>query len=308
MSSFRIAIAVILTVLTPNLATSAEMDDLYFVDAHSQLARGVDIKTIMPLMDQAGVWHTILSAYSDRSPQEVAFFADEHPQRLTAAIRSKGKDFRNNSQRFPKLLNLQLKNPTFRALAESMLFHARKANKPAEIVVKARSPQNQLLIDLAKALHTPFVAHYEFGGARADKARYIREFEVMVDSNKKVPFVLIHMGQLKADEARLLIKAHPNVYFMMSHSNPLSIGKNTDQPWVNLFKNEKLAPQWEALALEYPDRFILAFDSIGPKNWGKFYLDQAKLWRTALKQLPNDVAQALAHGNAERLWNLPVKP
>jgi hypothetical protein len=59
---------------------------------------------------------------------------------------------------------------------------------------------------------------------------------------------------------------------------------------------------------DHPDRFILAFDNVWPEFWGKFYLDQAALWRTALNKLPSNVAHALAHGNAERLWNLPTKP
>lgn len=291
-----------------NGAIAAEQGDLYFVDAHSQMARGLDEQTIIPLMDQAGVWHTILSARNDRSPQEVAYFATKHPYRITAAVRSKGKDFNNNSQKFSKMLALQTENPAFRALAESLLFHAQKGKKAPRIEVKAASPQNEKLLVIAGQNRWPFVAHYEFSAAGQDKDKFMDQFETMVEDYPNIPFVLIHMGQLQSPEARRLIDAHSNVYFMMSHSNPISAAENSGQPWVNMFEGEALAPDWTTVVTDHPDRFILAFDNVWPEFWGKFYLDQAALWRTALNKLPSNVAHALAHCNAERLWNLPPKP
>ena len=92
---------------------------------------------------------------------------------------------------------------------------------------------------------------------------------------------------------------------MTAHGNPANIA-GSSRPSTNLFQGDRLAPVWRAIVVSHPDRFILAFDNVWPEFWGDFYLDQAKLWRKALVQLPSRVAHAVAHGNADRPWKLPV--
>lgn len=301
--------ALVLLFALPNMATSAEpMDDLYFVDAHSQLPKGLNVKSILPLMDKAGIWHTILSAGAVRSPQEVAFFAEAHPYRMTAAVRSQGKDFMNNSPGFPKFLNLQLNNPTFRAFAEAILFRPRISRKLPYVDVGANHPQSEIILDAAYARGWPFVAHYEFASAKAKKDVYMVELETMLRKYRQVNTVMINMGQLDADTVRRLIGAHKNIFFMMSRSNPAYIANDPKQPWVNMFDGDVLSADWQGLILDHPDRFIVAFDNTKRKQWEQLYMDQTSMWRSALKKLPADVANALAHGNAERLWNLPPRP
>ena len=94
-----------------------------------------------------------------------------------------------------------------------------------------------------------------------------------------------------------------HIHFMTSRSNSLSV-KESKQPWVNMFKGNRLSPEWTKLMKEYPDRFVLAFDNVWPEDWSDFYLKQVRLWHTALSQLPENVAHAIAHENAERLWKL----
>ena len=77
------------------------------------------------------------------------------------------------------------------------------------------------------------------------------------------------------------------------------------EPWVDQFDGESLAAEWKELYLRHPDRFILGFDNVWARHWRDWYVDQVALWRTALGELPDTVAHAVAHGNAERLWNLP---
>ena len=72
-----------------------------------------------------------------------------------------------------------------------------------------------------------------------------------------------------------------------------------------MFEGKRLLADWKKLMIEHPDRFILGFDNVWPEHWSQYYLDQIKLWREAIKELPLEVAHAFAHGNAERLWRLP---
>lgn len=58
--------------------------------------------------------------------------------------------------------------------------------------------------------------------------------------------------------------------------------------------------------MQHPDRFIFALDNVWGTHWKEFYLDQMEYWRKAMNDLPHDVAHAVAHGNAERLWGIPT--
>ena len=87
------------------------------------------------------------------------------------------------------------------------------------------------------------------------------------------------------------------------HSNPVAAAR--PQPWINMFNNGELHPKWAELIKAYPDRFIFALDNVTQKHWTHDYEGLVELWRTALERLPSNVAHAVAHGNAERLWGLP---
>ena len=112
------------------------------------------------------------------------------------------------------------------------------------------------------------------------------------------------MGQLNAKETRRLVEAHPNLFLLTSHANTVVVKAQKRHPWSNMFKGRQLAPDWEALVTRYPKRFVMAFDNVFSQHWGKFYLKQVRLWRKALARLPVEVAQDLAHRNAERLWGI----
>jgi predicted TIM-barrel fold metal-dependent hydrolase len=63
----------------------------------------------------------------------------------------------------------------------------------------------------------------------------------------------------------------------------------------------ELDPQWKALFLKYPDRFIYGSDTWIPSRWGEVVAlaERARGW---LAQLPPDVAENIAFRNAERIF------
>jgi predicted TIM-barrel fold metal-dependent hydrolase len=193
----------------------------------------------------------------------------------------------------------------FGAISELLLQHAQKGNKADEIIVYPVDERVQKALMQAKKRGWPLVVHIEFASlSDSKKGKFMEQLENMLDQNKGHPFVMIHMGQLRANEVRRLIESHNNIYFMTSHTNPVAIS-NSNQPWTPMFKGDGLAPQWQRLIMQYPDRFILAFDNVWPDHWGDFYLKEAEYWRKAFATLPSEMAHALAHGNAERLWKIP---
>lgn len=278
--------------------------DVPIVDAHSQVDHEVDLGKVIELMNRAGVVRTILSARGRVTPEEIASFAGRHPERITPAVRTKGWPYARNEARYYRNLQRQLAMPEFRAMAEVILWHAKKGDKAPEWIVSLEAEQAQAALKAAITRGWPFIAHYEFAAAGEARPRIMADFEAALTAHRAHPFVLIHMGQLPAGEARRLIGTHPNLYFLVSHSNSVTVPRSR-QPWINMFEGGRLTAPWKKLIMQHPNRFVLNFDNVFVEHWGDFYLEQVKLWRGALKDLPEEVAHAVAHGNAERLWRLP---
>ena len=274
------------------------------IDAHSQVDHKVDLKDVIPLMDKGGVSRVILSPRSKLRRKAFMAFASRHPDRITPAVRTKSGIYRRNHPKYYRRLKKQLAMPQFGAMAEVILWHAQKGDKAPEVVIRIGEPQVQAALRAALERKWPFITHIEFAAAEFDRDEFMADLEGLMRRYPKHPFALIHMGQLEAGEAGRLIAAHPNVHFLTSHANTVSVDASR-QPWVNMFTGDQLAPAWKKLIVRHPDRFIMAFDNVWADDWGDFYLEQIALWRKALADLPPAVAKALAHGNAERLWRLP---
>lgn len=67
-----------------------------------------------------------------------------------------------------------------------------------------------------------------------------------------------------------------------------------------------LAPEWRALFLEFPGRFMVGTDTYTPSRWDDVgrHAEWAKGW---LAQLPPEVARRIARGNAEAVLVAPYR-
>jgi len=288
------------------LATSviAEPTDLYFIDAHSQADSEDVLQRVIPLMDQAGVRRTILSARQKLTSGDITNFAEQHPDRITASVRTKGRDYEENTNGYYRMLESDMSSEKFGAISELLMYHAQKGKKAPEVVVYPDDNRVQTTLALAKKKEWPLVVHIEFASLAEDnKIKYMEQLEAMLTQNPGQPFVMIHMGQLRPVDVQRLIESHQNIYFMTSHTNPVAINKS-NQPWAPMFEGDVLAPKWRELVTLYRNRFILAFDNVWSDQWGSFYLQEAEYWHKAFMALPQDVSRAIAHENAERLWHI----
>lgn len=66
----------------------------------------------------------------------------------------------------------------------------------------------------------------------------------------------------------------------------------------------RLDPAWRALFLRHPGRFMYGTDTWVPERWNAL-VGSAESARTWLRDLPQDVARAIAYGNAERVFAAP---
>lgn len=289
-------------------AGNAAAAELYFVDAHSQVDETVyNLELIIRKMDSAGVDRTILAARSGRTPTQIADFAQLHPERIVPAVRTKSGAYRKNRAKYYKKMRKQLDSGRFKAMAEILLYHARKGTKAPEITVYPDDQRVQYALDAAIAKKWPFVIHIEFSSLKGpQKTRFMEGMEKMLAAHPKHPFVLNHLGQLQPPQVQRLIENHPNLYFLTAHTTPV-ITRLSDQPWVNMFDGSVLTAKWKTLILKHSERFVFALDNVWGRHWKEFYPAQMKYWRQAMADLPHDTAHALAHGNAERLWKIPAK-
>ena len=281
--------------------------DIPFIDAHSQLPSPAVVNNVIPLMDKAGIRHVILSFRQNGRWSHVLDLAAAHPGRISPAVKIKGRHWPTGTKKFFKSVKKQLRSGAAAAMGEALLYHAAKGNKAPEWTVGTDSKQFRFVLEICREKGWPLIIHIEFRAVE-NLDDWMATLETLLDANRDVTFPLIHMAQLDASQVKRLIATHPNVYFMVSHSTPITTSTSR-QPWTNLFDGKTLKPEWHALMAAHPDRFVLNFDNVWEKDWSEDnYLAQARLWRKALATLPNEIAHAIAHRNAERLWRLsPVR-
>jgi predicted TIM-barrel fold metal-dependent hydrolase len=288
---------------------------LPIIDAHSQFDEHTPVARVIEYASRAGVNQVLLSFRGRTTTRQVLDLGSAHPTCIVPSVRTKGRAFAESSNEYYAMLDEQFREPGFRAMSEIILAHAAKGRRVPEVNVAADTPQVREAIRRAMAKGWPIVLHYEFrwltkaygSGARPMwiSAKRIAELKDLLAQHPQQPFALIHMGQLDPGDAADLLAAHPNLLFMTSHANTLVVHEGR-QPWTDMFAGEELTAEWKALVLRYPDRFVLTIDNVWPEHWSDRYVQQVELWRKALGKLPTEVAHAVAHGNAERLWKLPL--
>lgn len=70
---------------------------------------------------------------------------------------------------------------------------------------------------------------------------------------------------------------------------------------------ERLCPEWRALLLKYPTRFLIGSDTWINQRW-QAYDSTMHGYRAWLGDLPLDVARNIAWSNGARLFDLPLEP
>ena len=302
-SRFALLACVALILALPIPVSSAS--GIPMIDAHSQVDNGVSMERVLSLMNEAGISRSILSSLrGPRKTPEIVATAKLHPDRIVPSIGMKGKGLFNGDPANLARLRRMGAIPIFGAISEAMVCHHQKGNKAPEIIRDLDAPEVHEALAIALKRRWPFVIHIEFGYSKCRNGSYMKDLERLLARHPDQPVALTHMGQLGPIEVRRLIESHRNIYFLTSHANPVRRPRSNES-WTNLFTGDVLAPEWRELFLRHQDRFVLAFDNVYDDDWGDLYLRQVRLFKTAFKDLPADVAHAVAHRNAERLWRLP---
>jgi hypothetical protein len=83
---------------------------------------------------------------------------------------------------------------------------------------------------------------------------------------------------------------------------PLLMGELSYRPGLTC-ADGKLCPEWRALLLKYPGRFLIGSDTWVNQRW-QYYDELMKAYRAWLGDLPPDVARRVAWGNGAGLFGL----
>ena len=91
-----------------------------------------------------------------------------------------------------------------------------------------------------------------------------------------------------------LLDAHPNLWVELALRTDVAPGGQLDPDWASVFER-------------YPDRFMVGTDTWVVSRWTRLPALMAEV-RSWLRQLPADLAAAIAYGNAERVLMSEADP
>lgn len=200
LSRRQIVSALILFLFFTLFSGLTQAEELYFVDAHSQIDKKVkDIGLVLKRMSENNVQKTLLSARGKRHDSDIARLARNSGGRVIASIRTKGGKYTQDKPRFYLKLKKQSNNGKFGAIAEVIMYHAQKGHKAEEVEIYPSDDRVQAALAAAKSNNWPFVAHIEFAALGRDKRkRYMKEFEALLKDNRSTPVLLIQHGTITA--------------------------------------------------------------------------------------------------------------
>jgi len=131
-------------------------------------------------------------------------------------------------------------------------------------------------------------------------------FERLLAHNRGARIVWAHagtdpLGTRTPQIQRELLSRNPNLYMS------LRLGGAAPPPVFALGSDKKLKPFWLALLRDFPDRFVIGTDFFHSSGAGSRRgpgEETLENYRAALTQMPSELAAAIAHGNAERIYRL----
>lgn len=242
------------------------------VDAHlhydAEHARAFPPAEVVDLLERNRVSHALVTGMP---PRQVRALHHADPQRILPLLgvyrKPADKTDWHADMELPDRVERQLETGPWRGIGELHIFAADR-----------HSPVLRHLAELAAAHELPLLLH-------ADPA----VVDTLYESVPGVTLIWAHAGtypypDLLAD----YLERYPRLHV------DLSVRDGRIAP------EGELDPDWYRLLVEYPDRFVVGVDTYSPARWQAYDRVAAGI-RQWLAQLPPEVSERLASGNAARL-------
>lgn len=294
--------------------TSVQADTAYrgpMFDAMAQMESGM-ADTVTAALDASGVARMALFARAHRKRSgeaEVLSLKRRFGQRFVIGTPKAFDQGGDLTVGFVDKTLSHLQDKRFQFLGEIMFSHADKSHgeqtATGERYVTPDGKNVRKLLTALEGRPIPVMTHWEVYAWDRDWPG----FHALYARFPRVTFIWPHAGFASADQVRTVLSSHANVMVTLSK-------KENDQGALSSQEKAKklggaivdpcgkLLPAWRALLEKYPDRFMFATDAHKDFRWA-IYPQVVKQWRLILGQLPEPIAQALAWGNAERVYGVP---
>ncbi|MBT9611959.1 MAG: amidohydrolase family protein [Burkholderiales bacterium] len=164
------------------------------------------------------------------------------------------------------------------------------------------------LLRLSAETKRPFVLH-----AEAEK-HVMAALEKQLTEVPGAILIWAHAcGRTAPGEARRLLRRFPNLHCDLANMTDTgqygSLWPRAGSWTYQFEKAGQIIPEWKAVVLEFPGRFVLGMDNNEQKGWvNGGWNRRLNRFRSLLDQLPASVASALAHENAVRLFGPTFTP
>ena len=255
----------------PNLPSADSR--LTVFDAHIHYNRDastfVTPQAVVRILDQTGISRALVSS----TPNDGTLALHRmYPDRIVPTLRPYRTDSdRGSWHRDPDIVNYierELQRGVYRGIGEFHL-HGGQTN----------TPEIRRIVDIA--VRRKLILH-----AHSDEAAVRELFSV----NPNARILWAHAGMSDGPGVvGALLDRHENLWVELSLRG-----------W-DVAPNGRLDAAWRSLFLRHPDRFLIGTDTWAARRWDELP-DEVEVARRWLAQLPRDVAERIARGNAELLF------
>ena len=257
------------------VAGAAVAADLPIFDAHLHYSHdaweSVPPKAAIALLRKAGLRRALVSSSNDDGNQKLYAEAPDlilpslRPYRTRGEISTWVRD-----DTVITYLEQRLARHKYVAIGEFHLF-----GDNAELPVPRR------MVQLAKQYKLLLHAH-------SDADAIERLFKQWPEAR----ILWAHSGFDQPERLREMLKKHANLWCDLAFRTDHGSGG-------------KVGPEWKAVFLEFPDRFMVGTDSFTPERWPSV-VEHANWSREWMKDLPPAVAERIAYKNGEAVFGGPM--
>ncbi len=256
------------------------------IDAHSHLPNLQVLPPLIAAMDRHQITRVALLGVGGVQKDDLAWIeraAQRYPDRIIALAPVPDPMAPDAAKRLDALLA----TGRFKGAGE---VHVHQASR--KIRRAADAPPFMALLDVCARHGVPLVIHDEL------TPETTAELERALGHDRKATIILAHAGSGEPRAAADLLRRHENLYLDVSGMHFLRT------PALATEKGPLAIPAKELL-IAHADRILVGIDLWAPPLFKPEMLDRLMTWtRRILGELPPDVAQRLAHGNAARLFRL----
>ncbi len=256
------------TLLAAALVPVAHAADLPIFDAHvhysHDAAEILPTEDVVALLRKAKVKRALVSSSDDDGTQKLYAAAPDlivpelRPYRRRGEISTWVRD-----QGVVTYLEERLRKYRYVAIGEFHLYGA-----DAELPVPRR------MVELARQYGLMLHAHSDADAIERLFAQW-----------PQARILWAHAGFEQPERVRAMLRKHPNLWADLAFRTDHAAGG-------------KVAAEWRAAFLEFPDRFMVGTDTFVPERW--HYVPEHAAWsRGWLADLPPDVAERIAWKNGE---------